>query len=91
MMLIRGIGGNRKVGTSYLSRQESEGWETLEMDRKVKERFRKGRGWVGGERRQAIKTDKHNDKKISWCQNKPLYLLLCIAFIASKPKIQLFA
>jgi hypothetical protein len=43
-MLIRGIGGDRKVGTSYLSRQESEGWETLEMNRKVRERFRKGPG-----------------------------------------------
>lgn len=89
-MLIRGIEGDRKVGASYLSRQESV--VKLRSGPESKEKFqeRTGVGMVG-ERRQAIKTDKHKDKKISWCQSKPLYLLLCIAFITSKPKIQLFA
>jgi len=58
-----------------------------ESDGKFQERIGVG---LLGERRQAIKTEKHKYKKISWCQNKPLYLLLCIACIASKPKIQLF-
>ena len=45
-MLIRGIGGDRKVGASYLSRQECGGGETLEVNRKVSESFRKG-SWLG--------------------------------------------
>jgi len=67
------------VGGNFRSGPESEG------------RFqeRTGVGLVE-ERRQAIKTDKHNDKKISWCQSMSLYLLLSIAFIVSKPKMQLF-
>ena len=48
-MLIRGIGGDREVGASYLSRQENEGGGTLEVDRKGRESFRKGPGlrWWG--------------------------------------------
>ena len=60
------------------------------MDRKGRESFRKGRGlrwWGRGGK--VSKLTSTEIKKISWCQNKPLYLLLCIAFIASKPKIQL--
>ena len=68
------------MGGDFRSGPESKG--------KFQERTEVG---LVGERRQAIKTDKHKDKKTSWCQSKPLYLLLCIGFIASKPKIQLFA
>ena len=85
-MLIRGIGGDREVGASYLSRQESGGDFRHGPEREGKFQERTGVALVG-ERRQGIKTDKHKDKKTSWCQNKPLCLLLCIAFIASKPKI----